>query len=1099
MLIDIDKYRGLKKLILLFAGLVILLTKQSHAQTDIVKFNRIALNNEKTNIQVSSILRDSKGYMWFGTENGLFQFDGYKYKLFKSNFSDSTTLSENRVFDICEDKDGSLWVATYFGVSKYHRASENFSRFNITDKSKTYFDNFILQVKVDKGGRVWAKRTSSGLYLLDPKTKKFEQLLINKNYSADLSDNNIIDSYIDKSGTMWFCVNNEKTHNTLYSYNYESKGVTAYIHKSADPSSLSPTPLRKLFKDSKGNIWIGLENGLDKLDVTTGKFIHYLPNKNDINSLTSGKIIALEEDDDGMIWIGTEENGLDKLDPSTGKFVHFKSNDKDEKALSSNTIRVLYNDRAGTLWIGTNKGVHTYTLNHKKFHNYLFASQDGSIINTSQINDIKTGKDKALWYSTEKGLYKLDRETKPELMFPLKGSKEFVQDRTGKFWVAGSGGLAGFDPITKKFEVDHTYCENPDDGNFNPKALWTLYLDEQEILWMGMGGGGLKGIDLKTKKEVVYLHDAVNQNSIASNEIGVIYRDKNILWVGPYKRGLNSINLKTGKVIRYNFNLSQPGGLSFPIVTAIYKDKKGRLWVGTDDGLNLLNSDGKTFKIFKEKEGLANTMIMEKSINEDSQGNIWVSTRAGISKINPETYAINNYDSKDGFQVNDQAELRKNHTGEMILFGVNGLTTFHPEEIRDNPFAPPVSISDFQVFNKSIVPGKQSPLKSVINETKEITLSYKQSFFTFEFAAQNYILTEKNQYAYMLEGFENEWNYTGTRRFAYYTKVPPGKYTFRVKAANNDGRWNEEGASVTIIITPPFWQTWWFRLCVFAGIIGCAVLFYKLRTNTIEKQKIKLQQQVHEQTLQLIHSTKEEQNARQQAEQANKDLERKNKELEQFAYVASHDLQEPLRTTSSFAELLRQQYQGKLDAKADKYFAYITEASDRMKLLIKNLLDYSRIGTKKELEQVDCNKTLHDVLADLGVAIKDAKADIQHTALPVISGYPTEIKQLFQNLVINAVKFQKKDVSPQIKISVEKINGHWQFAFKDNGIGIEKKHSEKIFNIFQRLHTQAEYEGSGIGLSHCKKIVELHKGEIWVESIPGEGSTFLFTIKENNN
>ena len=256
--------------------------------------------------------------------------------------------------------------------------------------------------------------------------------------------------------------------------------------------------------------------------------------------------------------------------------------------------------------------------------------------------------------------------------------------------------------------------------------------------------------------------------------------------------------------------------------------------------------------------------------------------------------------------------------------------------------------------------------------------------------------------------------------------------------------------------------------------------------------------QLRQQTQQLVQSTKA-------AEQANIDLERKNKELEQFAYVASHDLQEPLRTTSSFVELLMQQYQDKLDERADKYFTYILEASDRMKLLITNLLDYSRIGSEKELEEVDCDKTLHEVLDDLGAAINDAKANIQRHRLPVIIGYPTEIKQLFQNLIINAVKFQKKGVSPQIKISVEKIKDIWQFKFEDNGIGIEKQHSEKIFNIFQRLHTRTEYEGSGIGLSHCKKIVELHKGKIWVESTYGEGSTFNFTlsaeagIKENNN
>jgi len=1087
--VNVDKISVLKKLFFLSLSVMVLSGIQLYAQEGIGKFNRVIIKNENPDLQVFAILRDSKGYMWFGTENGLFQFNGYEYKDFKSNDTDTTTISEDRVFDICEDKDGALWLATFSGVSKYNRVSATFNRFYVIDNPKNIMDNFILQTNIDSKGRLLAKRTMFGLYLLNPETKNFEELLINKNNPGDPTNKNVIDSYIDKSGIIWFCVNDKKTSNVLSNYNFESKHLTTYTHNSVDPSSLSSSPLRKLFKDSKGNLWIGLENGLDKLEVSTGKFTHYQHNPNNSNSIASGKIIALEEDDENL-WIGTEGNGLDKLDLSTGIFMHFKSNPGDVKTLSSNTIYSLYNDKAGMLWIGTDKGLQTYTLNPRKFHNYLFASRDGSIVNSWQISDVKTGKDGALWYCTENGLYRFNRKNKPQFILPFFESEELVQDKSGKFWLGGNGGLVSFDPVTKL--VERYYPPQTDIVNIN--VIWSIYIDDSETLWIGMGGGGLKSIDLKTKKEKNYLHNPANDNSISSNEIGAIYRNKDMLWIGPYKTGLNSINLITGKITRYNFNPLQPGSLSFPIVTAIYADKKNRIWVGTGDGLNLLAKDGKTFKRFKEKEGLANSIILDKSITEDSNGNIWVATRAGISKINPGTYAINNYDSRDGFQVNREALLRKDSKGEMVLFGINGLTVFHPEEIIDNPLPPPVSISDFQIFNKSIVPGTGSPLKSVINEAKEITLSYQQSFFTLEFAAQNYILPEKNKYAYMLEGFEKDWNYVGTRRFAYYTNVPHGKYTFKVKAANNDGIWNEQGAAVKIIITPPFWLTWWFKLLASLSILGSAIAFYKFRTKTIKTQKKKLQQQVRKQTQQLLQSTREEQKARQEAERVNIELGGKNKELEQFVYVASHDLQEPLRTTSGFIELIQQQYHGKLDEKADKYLVFISEATTRMKVLIKDLLDFSRIGTKAELKEIDCNIMLTNMLADIMAAIQEAKADIKFTELPVINGYPTEIKLLFQNLVINAIKFRRKDVTPQINISAQKKEGYWEFAVSDNGIGIEKNSSERIFDIFQRLHTRKEYEGSGIGLSHCKKIVELHGGKIRVESIPGVGSIFYFTL-----
>lgn len=227
------------------------------------------------------------------------------------------------------------------------------------------------------------------------------------------------------------------------------------------------------------------------------------------------------------------------------------------------------------------------------------------------------------------------------------------------------------------------------------------------------------------------------------------------------------------------------------------------------------------------------------------------------------------------------------------------------------------------------------------------------------------------------------------------------------------------------------------------------------------------------------------------------ELETKNKELEQFAYVASHDLQEPLRTISSFVDFLKEEYQGRLDENADNYLAYISQASERMRILIKDLLDYSRIGRKRIIQEVNCSEILADVLADLSSSIEETKAKVFVSGLlPVVTGYATELKQLFQNLIINSIKFHKENIPPEINIQGERINGGWQFSFKDNGIGIEKKHHERIFIIFQRLHNRTEYEGSGIGLSHCKKIVDLHGGKLWVDSEPGTGSNFQFTINE---
>ncbi|MEO6328992.1 MAG: ATP-binding protein [Ginsengibacter sp.] len=487
------------------------------------------------------------------------------------------------------------------------------------------------------------------------------------------------------------------------------------------------------------------------------------------------------------------------------------------------------------------------------------------------------------------------------------------------------------------------------------------------------------------------------------------------------------------------------------------------------------------------------------SILEDDTGYLWLSTNNGISRFDPEKKSFKNsslYNGIQSFEFSQGAGL-KTSKGEILFGGVNGFNAFNPANLAENKNVPPVVIINFKLFNKSVTPAeKNSSLKQDITQTKEITLSYKQSIITFEFAALGFTASEKNQYAFKLEGFDKIWD-TGYHRMATYTNLDAGEYTFKVKASNNDGVWNEKATSIKIIITPPFWLTWWFKIMALLIVVGGTVVIITRRINNIEAQKIILQQQVQEQTIKLVQSTREERKARYEAEEANKDLAQKNTELEQFAYIASHDLQEPLRTTSSFVELIQKQYKGQLDERADKYFNYIQEASDRMKSLIKNLLDYSRIGNKKELEQVDCNLILENVLADLHVAIQDADAHISHESLPVIMGYHNEIKQLFQNLLINAIKFRKKDTCPEVIISVKKLKNNWEFIFKDNGIGIEEEHREKIFIIFQRLHNRTEYEGSGIGLSYCKKIVELHGGKIWVESGPGKGSAFHFTIRVN--
>ncbi|HLG40889.1 MAG TPA: ATP-binding protein, partial [Chitinophagaceae bacterium] len=572
-------------------------------------------------------------------------------------------------------------------------------------------------------------------------------------------------------------------------------------------------------------------------------------------------------------------------------------------------------------------------------------------------------------------------------------------------------------------------------------------------------------------------------------------------WICTSGGGLNLFD-RENKIFTHFQHQDDVNSISNSNVNSITEDRNKNLWIATIGGLNFFDKKTQQFTAYTMEDGLPGNNIF--GILEDGEGNLWISTDKGLSCFNPSARTFKNFSTADGLQSDKFKEQAfcKSSADVMYFGGNNGFNQFNPGNIKTIPFEPPLVITGFQLFTKPVPvaadPNDSSPLKESITETKAITLSYKNSFISFGFASLNYSSPEKKHYAYMLEGFDKIWNEVGTSHTATYTNLDPGSYIFKVRGMNNEGKWSPAVTSIQLTITPPFWQTWWFRIAMLIVISGIIIASYLARMNAVKTRQKILEQKVKEQTIQLVQSNEEERKARLDATYANEELEKKNKELEQFVYIASHDLREPLRTTSGFIEVFQKQYKGKLDEKADTYLDYISQASARMKRLIDDLLDYSRINNEKEPEKVDCNNILQEVLSDLGTVISESGAAIKAGELPVISGHPTAIKQLFQNLLANAIKFRKKDTVPEIQIASEINDEAWKFSFADNGIGIAPRHREKIFAIFERLHSRKEYEGTGIGLAHCKKIVELHRGNIWVESIPGTGSTFYFTIYKND-
>lgn len=1083
----------------------------SYSQRKPIKFEHIGTNLGLSQSNVICIYQDSRGFMWFGTRDGLNKYDGYKFTVYKNDISDSTSLSHNTVQDITEDQEGNLWIATWGGgLNKYDWRKEKFIRqkFSVRNFSGVRKD-YINKLFRDSEGKLWIGTENDGLYILNPETNSVQHFIHDEIDPSSLSSNQVKDIVEDGRHNLWVGTGG----GGVEMYDRQTKNFHHFRHDRADSTSVASDDDWELFIDSKDQLWIGTRGeGLDLFDQTKEEFIHYRNIASDANSIRSNVIKVINEDERGNLWIGTENGGLAVFNSNTHSFDNYMRDDAENTSINNNSIWSILKDAKGSMWIGTaSGGINLVNRDAGKFIHHRHTSSPLSLSNNSVLS-IFEDSDRNLWVGTDGGgvnLFNRESGTFTHILHDPKNPNtlggnyvlDIIEDSQKNLWIGTwANGVTVFNRQKNTFR--HYSFDPADPTGISSPNIWALFEDSYKNIWLGTYSAGISRYDAVNDRFVHFRSDAGDAGSLGNNTVNMFFEDsKKNLWIGTNGSGLDLFSYNTQSFIHHAHDDNR-NSISNDNIYCVAEDREGNLWIGTDLGLNKMDKNGQ-FTSYFIKDGLPSNTIA--GILIDKKGILWISTFNGLSRFNPITNTFTNFGINDGLQSREfkMNSCYMSRSGKMYFGGINGFNEFSPDEIREKRFDPPLVFTDFQVFNKQvpISDDKSSILKNSITDTRELVLSYDQSVVSFEFAALNYTAAEKKQYAYMLDGFDKDWNYIGTRHSATYTNLNPGEYTFRVKKLNNEGSWSPSTSSLKLTITPPFWMTWWFRLGMVLLVVGTVVGFYRFRVRAIKAQRAKLQKLVGEQTRQLIQSSQEEQKARQEAElarmeteEANIELERKNKELEQFAYVASHDMQEPLRTTTSFVDLLQKQYKGKLDPKADKYLAYISGSSDRMKVLITDLLDFSRIGKKGSPEKIDCNTVVSEVLADLAIAIEESGTSITSQDLPVICAYQTEIKQLFQNLLINAIKFRKPGVPPQIRICVQKTKKGWEFAIRDNGIGIDKKYNDKIFVIFQRLHNRTEYEGSGIGLAHCKKIVELHGGKIWVESSLGEGTTFHFTI-----
>ena len=827
-----------------------------HALKPKITFDRLTIEDGLSQSTVRAILQDRKGFMWFGTSDGLNRYDGYNFKIFKTDPEDSSTISHNHILAIYEDSEGILWIGTWNGLNKYDHDNETFTRhshdINNPRSISHYFVTCILE---DYAGNLWIG-TEGGLDVFDRNTETCTQYLYNPSDPGKSRIKNITFLYEDSQKHLWVCTEEDG----LIRFDYKSGEIKQYKNDPGDPESISSNNVDSICEDLTGNFWVATDDrGINYFDPTTEKFIRFRHDPDNPESISSDKFGSIYIDSQSNLWAGTDGGGLNLYDKNTGRFYHYKSDIYDPTSLSNNTILSIYEDKAGILWIGTfNNGLNKLDLMAKSFGHYSFHFP---VVNRYEVNNIVSAicEDDSgnIWLGTDGGgLILFDRIHDVFNRFTVKSGKQsfpnddvilsIYEDRLGVLWLGTyTGGLNAYDPKTDQITQYRHDSKNP--NCIGSDFIRTISEDENGNLWLGTIEGGLNVYNRKTGKFTRYLNNPEDQSSISENIVSSFLIDsKGSIWVGTWSGGLNKFDKKTEKFIRYMYDPDNPNSLSQDNVSSIYEDSSGTLWIGTGGGLNKFNPQDGTFYKYTEKNGLPNNVI--NGILEDNDHNLWLSTSKGLSKFDPADDSFRNYTSQDGLQGDEYniGAYFKCKDGNLIFGGKNGFNIFNPVSIRDNNYVSPIVFTDLQIFNKSVSIGLNNEGRIILHKsityTSDLLLSYRDYVFSFEFVSLHYSNPQNNQYAYIMDGFENEWNYVGNRNFATYTNLPPGKYIFRVKGTNSDGIWNEKGTSIHIKVTPPFWKTVWFRATGICVLLLLTFILHRLITENIKKRNRELEE-----------------------------------------------------------------------------------------------------------------------------------------------------------------------------------------------------------------------------------------------------------------
>ncbi|MFA4923035.1 MAG: two-component regulator propeller domain-containing protein [Ignavibacteriaceae bacterium] len=1026
------------------------------SQKPFLKLTRLSLEEGLSQSNVRCILQDKNDFLWIGTQDGLNRYDGYNFKVFKNDPNDTNSLSNNLISCLLEDKNGFLWVGTMDGLNKFDQRSGKFTHY-LAKKGNPYSlqGESVLSLAEDSTGNIWVGTHLGGLSKFNPKENKFTTYLHNMDDKNSISSNNIMALYADRNGKLWIGTYGRG----LNCFDEKSGIFLRFKNNPSDINSLSNDFVNAFQEDENGNLYIGTASGVNVLNVSSNKISRLGVSATYKNLIQKANVQAISKDVKNNFWFGTETNGLIYFDKVSGNLERFFNEKNNSSGLKENNITALFVDDKNTVWAGTHSAGLTKLIRTQRNFENIFADDGNSPgLTDANIWPIFEDSKGLIWIGTNNGLNVLDKNNRIlKKYFFSAADKNTIsnnriwsinEDRKGNIWVGTQNGLNRLN-FSKNKITRFQYSPNKKSIPFN--LIKYVYPDKDGLLWLGTWGSGMIRFDPATMSSKIYQHHLNDKSSISDDVVFYITEDsKGIFWICT-SNGLNKFDKTNERFTSYVHNSSSPDGLHANAVYYILEDKNNIYWIASHGGgLIRFDNSSEKFNSYTEKDGLPNNVVY--GILRDADSNLWLSTNKGISKFSIQQKIFKNYNTKDGLPNNEfnAGAFCKSKSGKFYFGTIDGLTSFYPDSIFENKFVPKIAVTDFKIFDKT------TKYFNCFVDGDEINLNYNDNYFSFEFAALDYTEPANNQYAYILQGFDKDWIYSGGRRYAAYTHLDAGYYIFSLRASNNSGVWNEKGITIAVTIAPPFWRTWWFRIIAVMTFFSLIIYFHKRRTNQL-KRETKLQQNFSKR---LIDFQEEEK--------------------KRIASELHDGIGQNLLIITNRAQI------GLMNENAGKMKEQLTSISETASESINEIRNIAHHLHPTLLDKIGLTKTLqamiHKFEGSSPVSFSTSIDDIDDI---FSAENEVNIYRIVQEGINNIIKHSD---AKQTVISILKKEKTLTIIIRDDGKGIEEV---KLKNYLS--------SSEGFGLRSLKERVNYLNGNISIDSPAGKGTTLAITIPVKEN